>query len=60
MIDAPLYPLAHLGLGRALASAGDRAGARKAYDAFLEFWKDADADLQPLKDARRERAGLTQ
>ena len=56
--DSPLYPLAHLGLARALASAGDRDGARRAYSAFFTVWKDADSDLQPLKEARRELARL--
>jgi serine/threonine protein kinase/tetratricopeptide (TPR) repeat protein len=58
LIDAPLYPLAHLGLARALASGGDRAGAIAAYRAFLALWKDGDADLQPLSEARRELARL--
>jgi tetratricopeptide (TPR) repeat protein len=58
LIDSPMYPLAHLGLGRALASGGDRAGARLAYQAFLSFWKDADSDLLPLKQARLELASL--
>ena len=56
LIDAPLYPLAHLGLARALASDGNRADARLAYLAFLTFWKDADPDLLPLKEARQELA----
>jgi hypothetical protein len=53
-----LFPLAHLGLGRARALTGDAAGAVAAYDAFLAFWSDADAGLAPLTEARRERAGL--
>ena len=56
--DSPLYPLAHLGLARALASSGDREGAGRAYEAFLTLWKNADADLMPLKDARRELSRL--
>jgi tetratricopeptide (TPR) repeat protein len=60
LIDAPLYPLAHLGLARALASSGDRDGARLAYEKFFNFWKDADPDLAPLKEARLELAGLRQ
>jgi serine/threonine protein kinase/tetratricopeptide (TPR) repeat protein len=56
--DSPLYPLAHLGLARALASAGDRAGARQAYRAFFAVWKDADSELLPLKEAHREFARL--
>ena len=58
LIDSPLYPVAHLGLARALASSGDRDGARQAYERFLSFWKDADPDLRPLKEARLELAGL--
>ena len=50
-----LAPLAH---ARVLAAAGDSAGARQAYDRFLELWKDADADLPLLAEARRERARL--
>jgi tetratricopeptide (TPR) repeat protein len=58
LIDSPLYPLAHLGLARALASEGNRADARQAYQAFLTLWKDADPDLLPLKEARVEFARL--
>lgn len=50
------YPLARLQLARALAHTGDRQGSRKAYEAFLELWKDADQDLPILLDARREHA----
>jgi hypothetical protein len=58
LVDAPLYPLAQLGLARALAAQGDRAGASVAYDAFFDLWKDADGDLLPLKEARSESARL--
>jgi eukaryotic-like serine/threonine-protein kinase len=58
LADAPLYPLAHLGLARALASGGDRADAHKAYLAFFVSWKDADPDLLPLKEAPLEFARL--
>ncbi len=58
LIDSSLYPLAHLELARALASGGDREGARLAYEAFFSFWKDADPDLLPLKEARLELTGL--
>jgi hypothetical protein len=58
MADSPLYPLAHLGLARAQASGGDGAGARQSYLAFFTLWKDADANLLPLTDARREFARL--
>jgi tetratricopeptide (TPR) repeat protein len=54
LADSPLYPLAYLGLARALASSSDPAGARQAYDEFFSLWKDADADLLPLQQARQE------
>jgi tetratricopeptide (TPR) repeat protein len=56
--DSPLYALAHLGLARARVLVGDRAGARKAYGQFFEWWKDADSDLRPLREARLEFARL--
>jgi hypothetical protein len=49
-----LYPLAHLGLARASALAGDVSGSRKAYQDFLALWKDADADLPVLIQAKKE------
>jgi eukaryotic-like serine/threonine-protein kinase len=56
--DAPLYPLAHLGLARALAAQGDRSGAVEAYQSFFGLWQEADRDLTPLKEARLEFARL--
>jgi len=53
-----IYPLAELQLARAYAQAGDKAAAKAAYQQFLTEWKDADADLKPLVDAKRELAGL--
>lgn len=50
----PQYPLAYLGLARSARLAGDSAAARESYQRFLELWKDADADLRQLKDARAE------
>ena len=49
-----LYPLAHLGLARAAALGGDAAKSRKAYQDFLALWKDADADLPILIEAKKE------
>jgi DNA-binding winged helix-turn-helix (wHTH) protein/tetratricopeptide (TPR) repeat protein/predicted small integral membrane protein len=59
-IDAasPLYPLAHLGLARAYATAGDSALSHVEYEAFLTAWKDADADLPAFKQAKAEFAKL--
>ena len=52
------YPLSLLGLARAEASQGDFAKARQQYQAFLDYWKAADPDLTPLKEARTESAKL--
>jgi len=52
------YPLPHLRQARAFAQSGDSATARRAYDAFLSAWTDADADVPVLVDARREYARL--
>ena len=52
------YSLAHLGLGRAQALAGNTAEARKAYQDFLALWKDADPDIPILKEAQQEYAKL--
>lgn len=49
-----LYPLAHLGLARALALTGDREKSRKEYQIFLSLWKDADSDHPVLIEAKKE------
>lgn len=51
-----LYPLARLGLARALSLSGDAAGARKAYEDFFALWRDADSDLPILIEAKNEYA----
>jgi eukaryotic-like serine/threonine-protein kinase len=48
------YPLSRLGLARAYVLQGDAGKARTAYQDFFAGWKDADADLLVLKDARAE------
>jgi len=53
-----LYPLAHLGLARASVFSGDTAKARKEYQDFLAVWKDADADLPVVQQAKDEYAKL--
>ena len=55
---SPLYPLAHLGLARASVLSGDTNRARKEYQDFLAMWKDADADLPVLLQAKEEYAKL--
>ena len=54
----PLGPLSRLGLARARTMAGDRAGARRDYEALFAAWKNADADLPVLIEARAEYARL--
>jgi serine/threonine protein kinase/Tfp pilus assembly protein PilF len=49
-----LYPLAHLNLARAAAINGDATKARQAYRDFFAIWKDADADLPLLIEAKKE------
>ena len=56
--DGPYYPLSYLGVARAKALSGDLAEARDAYKKFLTLWKDADPDLAPLIQARKEYAAL--
>jgi hypothetical protein len=48
------YPLSHLYLGRAYVLQNDIAKARTAYQDFFAAWKDADADIPILKEARAE------
>jgi hypothetical protein len=51
---SPLYPLAHLGVARAATLNGDPAKSRKEYQDFFALWKDADADLPVLIQAKKE------
>jgi eukaryotic-like serine/threonine-protein kinase len=51
---SPLWPLAHLGLARAAALQGDAEKGRQAYEKFFRLWKEADADLPVLSEAKRE------
>jgi tetratricopeptide (TPR) repeat protein len=52
------YAQAQLGLARAYAMAGDKANAKKAYEAFFLTWKDADPDLPMLVAGKKEYAAL--
>jgi eukaryotic-like serine/threonine-protein kinase len=49
-----MHALAHLGLARAAALSGDLAKSRTGYQNFLALWKDADADLPILVQAKTE------
>jgi predicted Ser/Thr protein kinase len=53
-----VYPISYLGVGHAWILAGDLDKAKKAYEAFFALWKDADADLPVLAQARKEYAAL--
>ncbi|MEE9562251.1 MAG: hypothetical protein V3W50_04180, partial [Thermoanaerobaculia bacterium] len=56
--QVPVRSLAQLGLARALATSGDTAGARRAYDDLLGTWKDADKGFEPYQQAQAEYAAL--
>ena len=53
-----LYGLSYLGLARA-SRGTDAAAARSGYAAFLELWREADADLPVMEAARSELERLT-
>ena len=55
----PIGALAHVQLGRALASSGDVTRAKAAYQDFLTLWKDADSDVPILRQAKSEYLQLT-
>jgi len=54
----PEYPAAQVGLARAAKLMGDNTLAKKAYEHFFAFWKDADPDIPLLLEARKEYAVL--
>ena len=54
----PLYPMAHLGLGRAYAAMGRTSDSRAEYQSFLAAWKDADPEIPLLKTAQAELARM--
>jgi eukaryotic-like serine/threonine-protein kinase len=60
VLNEPIGALAHLGLGRAYAMAGDGAKSRAAYNDFFTIWKDADPNVPVLVQAKSEYAKLPQ
>jgi tetratricopeptide (TPR) repeat protein len=58
VLNSPIGALAHLQIARAYVMQGDTAKARAAYQDFLKLWKDADADIPVLKQAKAEYAKL--
>jgi hypothetical protein len=58
VVSDPIGALARLQLGRAFALSGDKTKAKMVYQDFLTLWKDADADIPILKQAKAEYAKL--
>jgi ATP/maltotriose-dependent transcriptional regulator MalT len=58
VLSCPNSALAQLGLSRALATSGDAAASRHAYQDLFALWKDAQPRLKPLQQARVEYAAL--
>ena len=56
MLNDPMGAMARLQLARALAASGDHAKSAAVYKDLLAIWKDADADIQVVQDARAESA----
>ena len=55
---SPRHVLARLGLARAYALAGEKEKSRETYQGFFAAWKDAEADIPILREARKEFAKL--
>jgi eukaryotic-like serine/threonine-protein kinase len=58
VLNAPLAALAHLQLARAYSLTDDKSKSRAAYQDFFALWKDADADIPILKEAKAEYAKI--
>ena len=56
---APYEPLYVLQIARLLEKKGDRKAALDEYQRFLNLWKNADADLPELAEAKRAVARLS-
>jgi hypothetical protein len=54
VLNQPIGALAHLGLARAYVLQGDTARAKATYQDFLTLWKNADADIPVLQQAKTE------
>jgi tetratricopeptide (TPR) repeat protein len=58
MFDEDIYAKAFYMLGKIAEQQGDKARAGQNYRKFLDLWKDADAGLPEVADARKRLAGL--
>ena len=55
----PLFTVkAHYHLGTAYEAIGENANAIHQYETFLDIWKDADSELDEMKDAKKRLANL--
>jgi tetratricopeptide (TPR) repeat protein len=54
--DGPISidPLAHRELGKVYEALGEYDKAREAYEYFLEYWRDADSEVQPMVEEARQ------
>ncbi len=57
-LNSPIGALARLGIARAYVLQGDTVKAKAAYQDFLTLWKDSDAEIPILKQAKAEYARL--
>jgi tetratricopeptide (TPR) repeat protein len=58
MLSDPMGPMARLQLARALSTSGERVKAAAVYQDLLALWKDADADIPVVEEARAESGKL--
>src|SRR5579862_207421 len=56
--NGPVYIMARIGVGRALALQGDEKRARQSYKEFLEFWNEADSSMPILISVKQEAAAI--
>jgi DNA-binding winged helix-turn-helix (wHTH) protein/tetratricopeptide (TPR) repeat protein len=54
------WPLSRLGIARAYAQTGDTEKSLEQYRELLTYWKNADPDLRPLKEAKAEYKKLSE
>jgi tetratricopeptide (TPR) repeat protein len=56
--DGDIYAKAYYMLGKIAERQGDKVKAREKYKKFLDLWKDADAGLPEVSDAKKRLAAL--
>jgi tetratricopeptide (TPR) repeat protein len=54
-----LHALAHAGLAKVARLEGDTDATRRSYEQLFALWRDADATVVPLQEARRDYDRLT-